>query len=116
MLSEFEAVYELHKLIFTLIIISVPLLEFFYYFNFHICIIYVEFLVFADLGRYYSLVWVLFIYAFDDLAEGSIINNSYNLIPIGQLLSLNCHILPILISNLKLVVSSDFADCIDSFI
>ena len=116
MLSELETVNELHKLFLTLVIKSVSLLKFFYYFDFHICIINIKFLVFTNFGCDHSLVWIFHIYTFDDLAKSSIIDNSHNLISVSKCLSLDSHILTLFVGNLKLVVPSNFADCVNSLV
>jgi len=83
MLSEFETVDELHKLVLTLVVKSVSLLEFLHYFDLYVCIVNIKLLVFTNFGCYDSLVGILHIYAFDDLTKCSIVNNSHNLVSVS---------------------------------
>ena len=116
MLSKPEAVNHLYKTIKAFIInITIEILEFIQNFYFNICVINIKFLILANLSSYYPLIRIFVIYTLNNLTKCSLINQLNDLVTISNMFSYSYQILPVFISYLVLVLSSNFSYCINSF-
>ena len=61
-------------------------------------------------------MWVFQVDTFDDLAKGSLINNSDDLVAVSKMLPWYNQVLSILISNRILIMSAYLANSVDSLI
>ena len=83
MLSKFEAVDELNYAVFTFIIEIISLLKFVYNIYFHHGIFNIKFLILTNFSSHDPKLRVLIINTFYDLAEGSCVYYSDDLIAVA---------------------------------
>ena len=116
MLSKPEAVNHLYKAIKSFIIyITIITLKFIQDFDFNVCIINIKFLILANLCSYNSLIRIFEINTLDNLPKCSFIYQLNDLVTISYMFSDSYEILPVFIGYLVLILSSNFANRIDSF-
>ena len=101
MLTEVEAVFELHDSVVALdvgALVLVHIVELSQEFDFNIGIINIKLSVLPYFRSDQSLIWVCAIRAGHDLPEGSFINDLFDEIPVTQMLTDPCIVEAILVS------------------
>ena len=114
MLPESEVVNHVHQALVAFVVIIVRRHQLLQQADLHIGIVHVKLFVLADLRSNYSLIWILVINTFDNLAKGTLIYGPDHLIPVTYLLSLFYKVLALLIGNRILVLPPDLPDGVNA--
>jgi hypothetical protein len=87
MLTEFETVDVIHEAIFALVVVRIAHSKFVQNFYLNICVIHIEFFIFAQFCSDNSLIGIFVVEALYHLTKCTLVNDAHNLVPIGYLLT-----------------------------
>lgn len=115
MLSESEAVNQFDDLVASFVVCCVSFLDSLQHSDLYVCVVHVEFLVFADLDGHLATVLVFHVATTDHGSEGTSVDCIENFVPVAQLLTFDDFIVAVFVGQLVLVFSSYLANCVNSF-
>ena len=116
MLPQLKAINVLNHAVFAFVVILVTGLKFSQNFDFYVCVVDIKLFIFRNFCSNNGPTWILAIYTFDNLTEGTSVYDLYNFIPPGQLFTLLHHVEPLFVGNRILILSTNLSNCVDSFI